>query len=177
MAYAYNKNSKGIYVFFGILSLIVFLVSASVLPFLSQTKNFAMPDLALCLVCILPCFMSVKTACIYALSLGFLSDLFINSPVCFSPVIYLAAVCIMPYFHSHFSRVGTVTAAVCSIPAFLIRGTVGAAVMIYVYGGENFKSIITAKLLPELGVNLACSLVICAVIFYIVEKSRLKSVK
>lgn len=177
MAYTYNKNNKGIYVFFGVMSLAVFLVSASVLPFLAQTKNFAMPDLALCLVCILPCFMPVKTACIYALSLGFLCDLFINSPVCFSPVIYLAAVCIMPFFHGHFSRVGAVTAAVCSIPAFLIRGIAGTAVMIYAYGGENFTGIITAKLLPELGVNLACSIVVCAIIFFIVEKSRLKSAK
>jgi len=144
-------------VFLIVFSVICFLVSSSVIPFLGSSVK---PDILLCLCCVLPKFSESKTNCIFALSLGFLSDLFINTPWHFSPVIYLISVVFVPHLYGYFKRIGTVTAAVCSLPFLALKAVSGAAVLIFESGHKGVFSALTGMFLPELTVNFAFAIII-----------------
>ena len=149
---AYNPKTD---LFFGICALICFLLSSSVFPFISGFASMPCPDLLLCFCCILPRFCDTKRAAIYAVILGFLSDLFINIPYMFSPVIYLISVLITPYFYRYFNRTGTVMAAVCALPALLLHKAVETVIIMITRQTAVLGTIIWKNTLPHLIIDFA----------------------
>ncbi len=152
-----NQSTRGTsdILFFAAVSAICFLLSSSVLPFLTTGIK---PDLLLCLCCLLPKFLPTKSCCIFAVTLGYLSDLFINPPYHLSPVLFLCAVIITPLFYSGFKRVGTVTASVCALVGLAFAGVVRAATGLLLDGTQGLYAIIVNTVFAELMVNFAFTL-------------------
>lgn len=101
--------------------------------------------------------MPRNISCIFALTLGFLSDLFINPALHFSPLLYLASVLITPLFYFGFNRVGTVTASVCALCSLALAGFV-RVFAVFISAGGSLKELIFHITLPELLVNFAFTL-------------------
>lgn len=175
MKFNSKKNTVGLCVFFCIVSLVLFLVMASVLPFLGQAKGFPTADLLLCLVCAMSAFMDRKKACIFAVTLGFLADLFLFEPTAFSPVVYLLSALIVPVFHSYFTYLGSVVMAVCSVPACFIRSVLESVVTLTLFENVTASSVLSQITLPTFVVNFASSIVICFVCRLFVGKMRLSA--
>lgn len=169
MAVKYKNNDRRMYIFLAVSSLIVFLLSASVMPF--SMKPTA--DLMLCFVVVIPCFASKKAAYVTAVLLGFFADLFINAPTCFSPVVYLACTAIVPLFHRYFARMRFTTAAVCAIPSIALRALVGTVTLMASFKGATLSSVLSRVILPEMVINFAFTLVCAFVCIFVVEKFRI----
>lgn len=167
-----RKNVR-LYVFFGIMGLLLFLLTASVLSFLSDKKGLPDADLLLCLVCAACAFMPEKKACIYALVFGLFADLFLFAPTAFSPIVYMVAVLVTSRLYKGFSRLGSVIMAVCSMPAVAIRGTVDAVVTMTLFKDASLRSILLEKSLPFMLIGFAWAIVICFVCRRIVLWMRL----
>ena len=136
-----KNNDKRIYLFLGVAALVCFLAASGVLPFLTATgKGTPVPDVLLCFVCALPLFTDYKIGAIYALSLGFLSDLFINPPFLFSPVVLLLCMYLAGYVQGYFSRVGTLAVAVSTLPCVAVKLAVSLAVSLFTVEGIGFKT-------------------------------------
>lgn len=164
MALKYRKkNETGTYIFVSVFGLVLFLLSASVVPFLAGQKGVPSPDLLLGLVCASSAFLDRRKACIFAVIFGFMSDLFITSPTAFSPIVYLAAVLIVPRCLMFFSRHGTVITAVCSVPAIAVRCIVRAVATSAVFGGVPFASLLSDNVLYTFMFTFASCIVICFV--------------
>ncbi len=170
MALKYKKDNKKVYIFFAVISLVVFLLSSSVIPFINEKSTLPTADLCLCLVCIMPIFLPFKAVCIYAVSLGFLCDLFINAPSSLSPVIYLFAACVTPFVLSRFARKGAIVTGVCSVPAFAARSICGCLTVFLTYGRTNAGSLALYGF-TEICVNLAVCIVLGAAVGFVADKT------
>ncbi len=160
MKYKTNKNAdKKPVVILAVTAVICFLLSSSVIPFVFP-KSLGMPDLLLVLCCVISAFTARLPACIFALTLGFMQDLFIGVPMHFSPVVYLVAVLVMPALLRHFKNPGTVTCAVCSLVCFVPKSAVGIFMAMTKYDDAAFFDVVVKIVLPEILVNFACSLVL-----------------
>ncbi len=157
-------------VFFAIVSLICFLLSSSVLPFLTYDKGLPTPDILLCLVCVISLYVDRKTACIFALVLGFLSDLFINEPVSFSPVIFVASLLVMTMLGKHFSRLGTLSASVCMLPVFVIRMIADTVCFLVRFEESELLEVLTKQTLPSVLVNFAAAIVLTFIIRFVSKR-------
>ena len=164
------KNDRRIYVFLGVMSLVVFLLSSSVMPFIAGEKAFPAGDLMLCFACLVPAFVPVKSAVVFALVLGFLSDLFLNEPQCFSPIIFLVSVLLVSFFYRFFSRIGSLTMAVCALPCLAIRSIVDTFVIMASYKDSKAFDVLSAITLPSLAVNFALSIVTAFVLRKLIKK-------
>lgn len=147
-------------VFFAVTGLVCFFAACSVFPFLPGFSRTNAPDLLLCLCCVIPKYYDTKKSCVLALILGFLADLFINTPVLFSPVIYLASAVFTPYFYRYFNRIGTIVSAVCALPMLALHGLIGTAVVMYVRKTAVLGTVLTKVILPELIINFAFVLLV-----------------
>lgn len=156
-----QTTEKSIKVFYAVVCVIFFLISGSVIPFMGLKT---MPDILLCLCCILPKYLPRKDCCVYGILLGFFTDLLVGSPMHFSPVIYLVPCVFAPYLFSFFNRVGTVTAAVCSLPFLLLKGIVGSVYLMSTEHTVSLSFIISRFILPELLVNFTSVLIIGALL-------------
>ncbi|MBP3580520.1 MAG: hypothetical protein J6K12_04655 [Clostridia bacterium] len=146
-------------VFFAITGIIYFLIASSVLPFFGTFSNTPCPDLLFCLVCVIPAYYDKKLCCIYAVLLGFLSDLFINTPFLFSPIVYLAAVVGVMYFYRFFKNFGTITASVCAMPVLAARQVLGTVIVMNVRQGANLGNVLIKVIVPEFFISFAFILV------------------
>ena len=178
MAFKYKKiNHRGIHIFTAVAGLVLFLLSSSVIPFLSQLKNAPSPDLLLCLVCASGAFLPKKQACIYAVIFGFFADLFLYAPMSFSPVVYLVSVFVTCICLSFFSEIGSITAAVCSVPAILIRIITKSIATAVVFEDAGFFKVLGENLLPEFAVNFASVIVICFICRRLIYKLNTNSLR
>lgn len=175
MRFGSKKNTAGLYVFYAVFALILFLLMASVLPFLSSAKGFVPADLLLCLVCAMSAFADRKSSCIFAVILGFMADLFIFEPTAFSPVVYLASALLVPMLHRYFSYLGSVVMAVCSVPACILRSCVDSAVTVALFRNVQYSEVFARIALPLFVVNFASAIVICFICRLFVKKLRLLS--
>ncbi len=155
-----GETTKKNTAFFIIVSVVCFLLASSVIPFFTVFGTMPCPDLLLCLCCVLPRFCAFKKSCVYAVALGFLSDLFINTPHLLSPVIYLAAAVLIPYFYGHIKKTGTVSAAVCSLPILLLRAILGTVVVLVIRQEATLGTVLKNIAFPELIVNFAFVLIL-----------------
>lgn len=176
MLYSKEKNKKRLYIFLVIWGLVLFLVQGTVVPFLANAKNMPLADLLLCFVCIIPCFASIKTSAVFAVCAGFLVDLFINYPTALSPLVYLSGVCLVYLIFGYFSNINVVTAAVCSIPAFLLRATVECAGVIFAGGKTQLLwSVLCRYFVYGVMINFACVLVIAFILTPFLKKMKFNS--
>ena len=160
-----GNSEKKLVVMFSILALVSFLLSSSVLPFTISREGFMrLPDLLLILCCIMPLFAGRVLCCIFALVCGFLQDLVISVPYNFSPVVYLVAVCVIPFFLGHFKTPGTLSGAVCALPCLALKTLVGVLVLTARYSDAGLGSVLMSVALPELVVNFACTIVMLFII-------------
>lgn len=179
MAFKYGKirnggtSNKGLYVFFGVFALLLFLIIASVFSFLGNEKGLPDADLLLCLVCAACAFMPEKHACIYALIFGLFADLFLYAPTAFSPVVYIVSVLLTSRLCKGFSRLGSVVMAVCSMPAMAIRGTVDTVVTLMLFKDASVKTVLLEMCLPFMLVSFAWAIVICFICRRVVMRLRL----
>lgn len=142
MSYNYKKEGAGKYVFLGITALVCFLVASSVLPFGVLSKSgLALPDIMLCYVCALPAFTDVKKSSIYALSLGFLADLFVNPPTELSPIVFLGCMLVSYFCQRYFSRVGTLAIAISTLPCILLKCIFSVIVAALTVGAGAVKGV------------------------------------
>lgn len=173
MALKYRKkNDTGAYVFASVMGLITFLLSASVMPFLAGAKNLPAPDLMLALVCALSVLLPVRHACIFAVIFGFVADIFIYAPTAFSPIVYLAAVLIVPNLLRFFTRHGTVIIAVCSVPAILLRCVVRMFATAAEFAEPSFLQIARDSLVYTFLFTFACVIVICFICRLFIRKIK-----
>ena len=132
-----------------------------------------MPDILLCLCCILTKYLPRKDCAVYAVSLGFLTDLLVGTPLAFSPVIYLIPCIFAPYFYSFFNRVGTVTAAVCSLPFLILKAIAGMVVLTVIQNESGLGFILAKYIFPELILNFAFALVVGVAVKCLVKLKKI----
>ena len=126
----------------------------------------------------MPCVISAlildkKTACIYALIFGTLTDLFVMPPFHFSPVIYLVTCYFAVRLSFVFAKMSAATTAVISIPFLLLRSFVGMFYLLYSYKAPLGK-IISKCIAPEFFVNLASVIVTYYVCILIMRFLRIR---
>lgn len=160
-------------ILFCVLFILSFLVSATITPGLNNVGMKVVPDITLALCVVSALMLDKKTACIYALIFGTLTDLFVMPAFHFSPVIYF----IVSYFAVRllfvFSRMNASTVAVISIPFLLIRSLVGIFYLLYSYKAPLGK-IISKCIAPEFFVNLASVIVTYYVCILIMRFLRIR---
>lgn len=173
MSYKYKKDDTSKHVFLCVSALVCFLLASSVIPFLSDAKNVPMPDLLLCFVCILPAFTDLKKAGIYALCLGFLSDLFITLPLSLSPIVYLVSVCVSAKCHTHFARVGSLALAISTLPCIALKLAAGAATSLLTVDGLKMSSLSFTGALLVMISSFACAIVLSFIMRILGRKLRI----
>ena len=160
--------------FFGLLFLLAFLLSATVFPYTGYTgkENIRIvPDvpLALCFVCGIVC-KNRRYAALLALVFGALSDFFLTPPTHLSPILFFLSA----YFSSAavgiFTSVNAVTATVSSLPFFLARSITGGLFLLAENGSGSFGTIVKSILFPELCVYVAVTFVIYLLVGVIARK-------
>ena len=156
-----KKSNKAKYIFTGVFALVLFLVSASVIPFFMLEGNLPCADLLICLVCAVCPYFTLKESCVTALICGFLADLFLYPPTSFSPVVYVAAVVVTGYFLRRFRASTSVSMAVCSLCAIFIRCAVETVGALSVTEGVSLWDILSSYTLPMVLINFASAIVIC----------------
>lgn len=152
-------------------SVICFLLSTAVIPFLFKSAFLPVPNLMLCFVCCIPSLASLKTSALFSLILGFLNDLFVSEPTSFSPIVFLVSVCLVCYFYTHFSRIGTHVMAVCSLPPIVLSAGVMTFAAMANFKDASALSVLTKLSLPYIAVNFAFA-IITAFILRMITRSK-----
>lgn len=173
MNYKYKKDDKGLHIFLAVTAVICFLLASSVFPFLFDSGAKPVPDILLCFVCTLTAFTDIKKASIYALSLGFCADLFINPPTALSPVIFLICMCIATACRRYFSRTGTLVIAICTIPCSFIKYIISCVVSVLTVEGAGVMRAALSQIPLGLVSDLACAIALAFIMRFIAKKSRL----
>lgn len=163
------------YISLFVFSLVLFLLSSGVLPFIAQEKNAPVPNLLLCAVCASSAFLTRKEAGIFAVICGFFADLFLYLPTSFSPVVYLLASQITPFLLDKVTRRGFVTNAVCSLGAIVVSRALEVAVALFAFANADFTALFTKLFLPSVAMDFAFSIVIC-MFFPLVVRQKGKKV-
>ena len=173
MSYRFRKDEKPTHIFLAISALVCFLVSSSVLPFLSSVKSHPSPDILLCFVCLLPFFTDTKTSAIFAVSLGFLSDLFITAPLCLSPIVYLAAVYISARCHTYFASTGSLSLAISALPSIVLKLVVNSVGVLLTVEGSNISGMSFWGGVLSVIITFASAIVLAFVLRFIYKKLKI----
>lgn len=173
MNYRYKNDGAGKYVFLAIMAVVSFLLASSVLPFWSVSgKGLPVPDIMLCFVCSLPAFTDLKKGSIYALSLGFLADLFVNVPTALSPVVFLFCMLLSHFCQRCFSRVGTLAIAISTIPCVLAKCLVSLVVAAITVGTKAAKGVLVSYFPMGLVTTFAVAIALAFVMRVICKKMK-----
>ena len=176
MAYSYKNDSNGLHIFLSVSALVCFLLASSVIPFFGD-KSSSLPtaDILLCFVCTLCAFTDVKKALVYAVCLGFLSDLFVTPPTALSPVVFLVCVLLSRFAQGYFSRVGTLAVSVSTLLPGLLRLLVTVSVTAINAGLPSAKHLFTSEFPMGIVINFACAIVLTFIMRIIFKKLHLKT--
>lgn len=175
MAYNVNKDGGKLHIFLGISALVCFLASSSILPFFDKGAPGGVPDAMLCFVCALPAFTDIKKGGIYALCLGFAADLFVTPPTSLSPFVFLLCMCLSYACLKHFSRVGSLAIAICTLPSFAVKSLVSAIITSFTVDGVNLWKAISNIPFMSFISNFACAIVVAFVMRLISKKMRINT--
>ena len=170
-----KENNRKLYTFLIIAASVAFLTASSVLPFISDVNGMRAPGILLCFVCTLPFFTDIKKAGIFAVALGFLSDLFITAPSSLSPVVFLACVLIVPLTARLFSRTGTLMIAICMLPCILLRVVSEIAVTLIAVDGASFAKAVGNYSFESVAVDFACAICVAFIMRVISKKLKIQS--
>ena len=174
MFYSKQKNKKALYIFTSVTGFVLFLLQGSVIPFLASAKSMPSPDLLLCFACIMPFFADIKTSSVFAVCAGFMADLFISYPTSLSPLVYLLGVCLVYFVYRYFSKINTVTSAVCAIPAFFVKAAAEFIGTLIAFSSSVKPSDVFSKFFVYgLLVNFASVLVISFIISPVLKKLKI----
>lgn len=174
MAYSTKKEDRGLYIFLGVSALIAFLFASSVLPFFGRGTAGFVPDVMLCFVCALPAFTDIKKGGIYALCLGFLADLFVTPPTSLSPFVFLACMCISHMCLNHFSRVGSLAVAICTLPSVLFKSLVSVISTAITVDGVNLRQALLKLSLTDFLGDFACAIVVAYLLRFACRRLRIR---
>ena len=150
-----NKNR----IFFTVIFVIGFIVSASVMPyvpgavFIGHGRVTADLLFALSIVCGI-IYDDRKAISIIALVFGILSDIFLTPPIHISPVLFLLGAYYSSKTVSVFTHTGAVTAAIASIPFFLLRAVTGCIFIMSENSNIGLAKILKLAVLPEFACNV-----------------------
>ncbi len=145
-------------IFFGVLFVLGFLISASIWPYadisFDRGQSRVTADLMYAL-CITAGMLAEdrRGVATEALVAGALSDFFLTPPMHFSPLLFFLAAYLAHRTIGTFSRANAVTAAVASLPFCLLRTLTGAIYLLSA-GEESFSFAVGSILLPELACNV-----------------------
>ena len=169
-----NNNEKKLNIFLIISAVVCFLAASSVLPFAMGTGREPC-DIILCFVCALPFFTDTKKAGIFALALGFAADLFINSPVSFSPVVLLVCIFIVPAVAKLFSRCGTLVMAICTIPCIVMKDVFGMIVSLFTAEGASLPGILSDYRPFSILIDFACAICLGFLLRFIAKRLHIQA--
>lgn len=170
-----RENNKKLYAFLIISAVVAFLAASSVLPFVFGKKGFNTPDILLCFVCTLPFFTDRKKAGIFAVAIGFLTDLFIMSPTSLSPVLFLACTLIVPLIARLFSRTGTLMMAICTLPCIVLRAALKIIMSLVTVEGASLTKAIGDYSFLTLVTTFACAICVSFVMRVVSKKIKIQS--
>ena len=173
MSYRYKKDEKPTLYFLGISALVCFLLASSVIPFLAAAKASPTPDLLLCFVCILPFFTDTKKSAFFAVALGFLSDLFITSAVCLSPIVYLASVYISARFHTYFAKTGSLSLAISALPSIVMKLLVNAVAVLLTVDGAKMSSMSFGRGVLTVIITFASAMILAFIMRAVYKKLKI----
>ncbi len=95
-----------------------------------------------------------RAASVISLVFGVISDIFLTPPMHLSPVLFFFAAYYASKTVNVFTRQNAATAAVASIPFFLIRAVAGCVYVMAENDGVKLSYVIKAVTLPELAFNV-----------------------
>lgn len=174
MAYSMKKDDRKMYIFLGVSALVAFLLASSVLPFFKKELTGFVPDVMLCFVCALPAFTDIKKGGIYALCLGFLADLFVTPPSNLSPLVFLGCMCISSLCQKHFSRVGSLAIAICTLPPLFVKSVVSCIMTAITVDGVNFWEALSKLSITHFLGDFACAIVVSFLMRLVCRKLRIR---
>ena len=160
--------------YFGVLFLLIFLLSASVFPYTGYTdaeKVRTVPDVLLALS-VVSGILSDDRKFIAGLALAFgaLSDFFLTPPAHLSPILFFLAAYFSSVTVNAFTSVNPVTATAASLPFLLARSVTGGVALLSASGGKSFGYVVKKILLPELAVNVITVFAVYLIIGFLYKK-------
>lgn len=164
-------------VFFCLMFVLFFFITASVMPYVSESfaarQISATPDLlfALSIVCGIV-YENRKAASVIALIAGVLSDIFITPPTHMSPLLYFLAAYFAVKTVGVFTSVNAATAAVASIPFFLARAVIGTVYILSEESNATLGVILKTTVLPELAFNVVAVFFTYIVVSFLYKRFR-----
>lgn len=171
-----RRTEKVVRLFFLLLFLVVFLLSAAFLPqaaFDASSGGFrVVPDVlfALCVACGL--LYDRRFIGVTALVTGFLADIFLTPPVHLSPLLFFLGAYFAPALFEAFSAKNAFTAALTSLPFFLLRAFVGGVYLVSRHPEASLGEIVPRILVPEFLENALAVLVLYAVVGFLLKRLK-----
>ncbi|MBP5245072.1 MAG: rod shape-determining protein MreD [Clostridia bacterium] len=171
-----TDSTKKTRVFFSIVFLLVFFVNASIIAYIgagSEGGNAVVPDLLLALaaVCGIIC-PDVKGVSVIALVFGVISDVFITPPAHLSPFLFFIAAYFAKKTVNIFTRTNALTAALASVPFFLIRAFVGSIYVMSEYKESALSEVLKKTILPEFALNVLSVVVMYLIVNFLYKKFK-----
>jgi cell shape-determining protein MreD len=95
-----------------------------------------------------------RAASVIAFVFGIISDVFLTPPMHLSPILFFFSAYYAAKSVGVFTRINATTAAVSSIPFFLIRSVVGCVYTVSKNDGTSLGFVLKNTVLPELAFNV-----------------------
>lgn len=161
-------------IFFGVLFLLGFLISASIWPYagvsFDKGQTHVTSDLmyALCIVSGMIA-EDKKGVSLEALALGAFADFFVAPPIHLSPLLFFLAGYLARYTVGVFSGSNAGVAAVASIPFYLLRSITGGFYLLAA-DEESFSFAVKSILLPELACNVTTAFFVYLIVSFFYKR-------
>lgn len=164
-------------IFFSVIFLIGFLLSASFMPYVSGVGFGAYSKITADLLFAISIVSGIlydnrKAVSIMALVAGVFSDIFLTPPVHLSPVLFLLGAYFATKAVSVFTRVNAFTVAVSSIPFFLARAVTGCVFLMSGNTETKFGDILKLTIFPEFVCNILCVFFVYLIVGFIYKRFK-----
>ena len=162
-------------VFFGVIFSAMFFISCVFVPAIrvSGEMNAVCADLLFALSIVSGIlYPNRKAASVFALVFGVLSDIFLTPPIHLSPVLFFFSAYYASKTVGVFTKTNAVTAAVSSIPFFLIRSVVGCIYIVSESNDMGLGNVIKRITLPELAFNVTSVFFVYIIVSFIYKKVK-----
>lgn len=113
-----------------------------------------------------------KAVSVIALVFGVVSDIFLTPPMHFSPVLFFFAAYYASKTISVFTRQNAATAAVASVPFFLIRSVAGCVYVMSENDGVKLSYVIKSVTLPELAFNVTAVFLTYVIVSFVYKRIK-----
>ncbi len=172
-----DKNNRKTRIFFGVLFFVCFFFEASLAPFIGVSfdggKTHITGDLlfALSIACGMLCD-DRRFIGIIALVFGAMSDFFLTPASHLSPILFFLAAYFGAYTIGVFTSQNAATAAVASLPFFLLRLVSGAIYLLSIPDSGGLSALLQSILLPELVCNVVAAFCMYLVVGFLYKRFK-----